>query len=43
MSESLNEIDRRAPLIGEHNYEIYVKELGLSVDELVTLKQGGII
>ena len=43
MSESLSKIFRRAPLIGEHNYEIYVKEMGLSVDELVILKQGGII
>jgi len=43
MSESSCEIQRRAPLIGEHNYEIYVKELGLSEDELVMLKEGGII
>jgi crotonobetainyl-CoA:carnitine CoA-transferase CaiB-like acyl-CoA transferase len=43
MSESSCEIQCRAPLIGEHNQEIYVKELGLSEDELVMLKQGGII
>lgn len=34
---------RRAPLIGEHNEEIFMGELGLSRDELGTLKQGSII
>ena len=34
---------RRAPFIGEHNQEIYTGELGLSQQELVILKQGGII
>ena len=34
---------RRPPLIGEHNYEIYGEELGLSREELSVLKQGGII
>jgi benzylsuccinate CoA-transferase BbsE subunit/naphthyl-2-methylsuccinate CoA transferase subunit len=34
---------RRAPLIGEHNQEIYIGELGLSQQELVTLKEGGVI
>jgi len=43
MSQSACGIRRRAPLIGEHNQEIYVKELGISEDELVMLKQGGII
>jgi crotonobetainyl-CoA:carnitine CoA-transferase CaiB-like acyl-CoA transferase len=33
---------RRAPLIGEHNEEVY-KELGFSEKELLMLKQGGII
>ena len=33
---------RRAPLIGEHNQEVY-KGLGFSEEELITLKQGGII
>jgi benzylsuccinate CoA-transferase BbsE subunit len=32
----------RAPLIGEHNQEIY-QEIGLSENELLVLKQGGII
>jgi crotonobetainyl-CoA:carnitine CoA-transferase CaiB-like acyl-CoA transferase len=42
-SESSCGIERRAPLIGEHNPDIYVKELGLSEEELVILKQGNII
>jgi crotonobetainyl-CoA:carnitine CoA-transferase CaiB-like acyl-CoA transferase len=33
----------RAPLIGEHNDEIYKKELGMSTEELVALKQRRII
>jgi formyl-CoA transferase len=32
----------RAPLIGEHNQEIY-REIGISQEDLVTLKQAGII
>jgi crotonobetainyl-CoA:carnitine CoA-transferase CaiB-like acyl-CoA transferase len=35
-------IRRRAPLIGEHNQEVY-RELGFSEEELTALKQGGII
>jgi benzylsuccinate CoA-transferase BbsE subunit len=34
---------RRAPLIGEHNREIYEEELKYSRDELVRLKQAGVI
>jgi len=34
---------RRAPLIGEHNEEIYVKELGLSLHDLCVLKKANII
>lgn len=37
------QIRRRAPLIGEHNQEIYEGELGLSLEELATMKQAGII
>ena len=37
------QIPRRAPLIGEHNEEIYVKELGLSHDDLIALVEAGII
>jgi len=38
-TEAPPKISRRAPLIGEHNEEIHKKELGLSSEELVTLKQ----
>ena len=34
---------RRAPLIGEHNEEIYHQELGLSAKKLKSLKQTGVI
>ena len=34
---------RRAPLIGEHNQEIYQQELGLSSEQLSQLKQARII
>lgn len=33
----------RAPLIGEHNEEIYMRELGISEDEFSTLKKSGVI
>lgn len=33
----------RAPRIGEHNEEVYLKEMGLSQEELVTLQQVGAI
>ncbi len=36
-------IKRRAPLIGEHNQEIYEVELGLSRDEICMLKEAQII
>jgi len=36
-------ISRRAPLIGEHNQEIYETELGLSKDKLIILKQSKVI
>lgn len=42
-SEISPRISRRAPLIGEHNEEIYEKELGLSKETLVRFKQEGII
>jgi crotonobetainyl-CoA:carnitine CoA-transferase CaiB-like acyl-CoA transferase len=34
---------RRPPLIGEHNGEIYLQELGLSPDELELLSEEGVI
>lgn len=33
----------RAPLLGEHNDDIYGAELGISGEELVTLKKAGVI
>jgi crotonobetainyl-CoA:carnitine CoA-transferase CaiB-like acyl-CoA transferase len=39
MREAPCEVRRRAPLIGEHNEEIYIKELGISREELLLLKQ----
>lgn len=36
------QIRRRAPLIGEHNQEIY-QELGLTKEELTSLVEGGVI
>ncbi len=36
-------ISRRAPLIGEHNREIYEGELGISAENLRVLKQTGVI
>jgi benzylsuccinate CoA-transferase BbsE subunit len=42
-SEAPPRINRRAPLIGEHNQEIYEGELGLSHEQLLMLKQAGVI
>jgi benzylsuccinate CoA-transferase BbsE subunit len=42
-SEGSQQIARRAPLIGEHNQEIYEKELGLSRNKIIKMKQAGII
>ena len=36
-------ISGRAPLIGEHNSEIYKNELGFSQEQLVKMQQGGTI
>ena len=33
----------RAPLLGEHNEDIYCAELGISGEDLVTLKKAGVI
>ena len=43
MSDTPIVMRRRAPLIGEHNDEIYRKELRFSKDKLVLLKQTGVI
>ena len=42
-SEAPPRISRRAPLIGEHNQEIFEKELGMPHDQLALLKQAGVI
>jgi formyl-CoA transferase len=34
---------RRSPLLGEHNEEVYVAELGLAADELPQLRASGVI
>lgn len=34
---------RRAPLLGEHNWQIYREELGLSLQEIATLSGAGVI
>ena len=36
-------ISRRAPLVGEHNREIYCDELGLDAGELVILAENGVV
>ncbi|EFK11735.1 CoA-transferase family III protein [delta proteobacterium NaphS2] len=43
MSKCSCDIRRRPPLIGEHNHEVYVKELGISENDLLMLKQRAII
>jgi crotonobetainyl-CoA:carnitine CoA-transferase CaiB-like acyl-CoA transferase len=42
-SETPPQIKRRAPLIGEHNMEIYKNELKMSEQEINGLKQSGVI
>jgi crotonobetainyl-CoA:carnitine CoA-transferase CaiB-like acyl-CoA transferase len=43
LSEKLNTKKRRAPLIGEHNEEIYLSELGMSREEMIRLQEMGAI
>ncbi len=42
-SESPVKITRRAPLIGEHNADIYQGELGMAADQMAALRQAGVI
>lgn len=42
-SETPSRISRRAPLIGEHNEEVYIGELGMTRENLIVLKQAGVI
>lgn len=43
LSENLIRHPSRAPLIGEHNIQIYRKELGFTREELAMLKQAAVI
>ena len=42
-SEAPPRISRRAPLIGEHNAEILETELGFSHEQILMLKQAGVV
>jgi len=42
-SETPWALRRRAPLLGEHNQEILCDELGFAPEELVALREGGVI
>ena len=43
LSESEFQVGRPAPLLGQHNVEIYCQELGYSSQELVSLRATGVI
>ena len=43
MTEAPWRISRRAPLIGEHNQEVYGDELGFSRDQMRLLREAGVI
>lgn len=43
MSENLYRVQRRAPLIGEHNEEVYEREMGFSKEQLAFLKNRDVI
>jgi benzylsuccinate CoA-transferase BbsE subunit len=43
MSETPYRVQRRAPLIGEHNEDIYVREMGFSNQEVAALKTRSVI
>ena len=42
MSETPFQLDR-APLLGEHNHDVFVRDLGLSLDDMDQLTQAGVI
>jgi benzylsuccinate CoA-transferase BbsE subunit len=42
-SEAPPRISRRAPLIGEHNMEIYQEELGIPAERIVVYRESGVI
>ncbi len=43
LSETSPRVYRRAPLIGEHNKEIYADEFRMSREQLILLKNTGVI
>ena len=43
LRETPGRVGRRAPLIGEHNVDIYQKELGLTPEQLTILGNAGVI
>ena len=43
LDEAQWSLSRRAPLIGEHNEEVYIKELGFSKEQLALLKETNVI
>ena len=43
MTETPLQVTRRAPLIGEHNREVYQDELGIPTRELTRLRQSGVV
>ncbi|MBI2907087.1 MAG: CoA transferase [Chloroflexi bacterium] len=43
LSETPGRIDRRAPRVGEDNYDVYARLLGYSVEEIDRLKEEGVI
>jgi crotonobetainyl-CoA:carnitine CoA-transferase CaiB-like acyl-CoA transferase len=43
LSETPGRVQRGAPRLGEHNEEVYGSLLGLSADEMASLKADGVI
>jgi crotonobetainyl-CoA:carnitine CoA-transferase CaiB-like acyl-CoA transferase len=43
LSETFAHTSCRAPLVGEHNEEVYVDEMGLTKNDLISLKVNGVI
>ncbi len=43
MSETPYQLRRRAPMLGEHNVEVYCDQLGYTREDLVRLREAGVI
>ncbi len=43
LSQAPWRIWRRAPMVGEHNYDVYAEELGLTREQLTTLAENGVV